>query len=369
MSQNSADKVFAKPIVGPGTFAVDIVGESHCQDVLERLSGGRQQYGVMKETIATLVSEPKNPRDPNAVRVEISGQKVGYLDKDRAAKIRHKLQRLGFDHLRAPCHAMIVGGAGSHGRFGVKLDIYTKKQKASEPASDLAENEFAFAPMLPSESLVEKRVAPGTEVRFWHPEGSDRILVFPADGTAGPQNLGLVPKKYFAAILQELERERPIPARLVDTPSGQLAVQGRFLTEEEAAQREADIQAAKEEWARRRNERLRKPYRPKKPVRFQRRMEKNSLKKGERLEILDLPSSEQVAAMSNAPAIRFRSLSSGDEFAVGNDLAFQEKVLRLTHTYDEFDVKVVGRETPRNSYWTYYAIEITPRQSDGAPDS
>ena len=56
-----------------------IVGMSY------RLKDGFDAYGFMKDlpvgTIATLVREPNNAHDPNAVKVVIEGQHVGYVPK------------------------------------------------------------------------------------------------------------------------------------------------------------------------------------------------------------------------------------------------------------------------------------------------
>ena len=63
------------------TRIVDVVGESHYQDALEEICGGRTKYDVYKRVKATLIPEDDNPVDPLAVRVEIEGRTVGYLNK------------------------------------------------------------------------------------------------------------------------------------------------------------------------------------------------------------------------------------------------------------------------------------------------
>src|SRR4051812_31164097 len=56
-----------------------IVGESNYQDALSRLCGGYTRDGHQLHTRASLVPEPSNPYDKNAIRVDIDAQTVGYL--------------------------------------------------------------------------------------------------------------------------------------------------------------------------------------------------------------------------------------------------------------------------------------------------
>jgi len=64
---------------GGGRFNLEIVGESHYQDALERVCGGRTGQSQDLIVSAVLVLDDNNRYDPNAVRVEIRGLTVGYL--------------------------------------------------------------------------------------------------------------------------------------------------------------------------------------------------------------------------------------------------------------------------------------------------
>jgi hypothetical protein len=67
--------------------AVNVAGESHYQDALETVAGGRTCFGVRIPLItAQLVREPANPYDPNAVRVEADGRELGYVAKEEAPR-------------------------------------------------------------------------------------------------------------------------------------------------------------------------------------------------------------------------------------------------------------------------------------------
>jgi hypothetical protein len=79
---------------------------------------------------AILRSEPTNPHDGNAIAVEISGLKVGYLDRHTAAKLTNQCKRLGFDRIEATCKAKLAGYR-SHGDQAAKVNVmldYDTKQ-------------------------------------------------------------------------------------------------------------------------------------------------------------------------------------------------------------------------------------------------
>lgn len=116
-----------KHLEGDGSYDFDIVGESHYQDALERIVGGRTDESVEFECLASLTCEDDNPYDSNAVAVYINGQKVGHLARPVAVGFRDIQRRHGWVGQIVTADAMIVGGwdRGHRGKgdFGVKLDI------------------------------------------------------------------------------------------------------------------------------------------------------------------------------------------------------------------------------------------------------
>ena len=112
---------------GDGDFEFDVVGEASYQDALDRITGGKTDAGHEHECLATLIREPHNPHDSNAIAVFIEGRKVGYIARREASAISEMMDRNGFDRFTAD--AMIVGGwdRGSRGQahYGVKLDLPT----------------------------------------------------------------------------------------------------------------------------------------------------------------------------------------------------------------------------------------------------
>lgn len=113
-------------LAGDGAYRVEVVGESHYQDALEAICGGRTEYGARLACTAILVPEPTNPYDPNATRVEIAGRMVGYLPRLDAVGYRDGLQLARIPSGPLVCRAVILGGwkrRGSSGQFGVMLDM------------------------------------------------------------------------------------------------------------------------------------------------------------------------------------------------------------------------------------------------------
>ncbi|MDE2465490.1 MAG: hypothetical protein KGO02_17520 [Alphaproteobacteria bacterium] len=116
-------------LAGPGTFEVEVVGESHYQKALEKLCGGRTEDSAEKKCQATLVLEDSNPYDSNAVRIDVDGATVGYLPRDTAKVYRQRLKEAGHPQLLGTCDAVIRGGwdrgNGDKGSFGIRLDLPT----------------------------------------------------------------------------------------------------------------------------------------------------------------------------------------------------------------------------------------------------
>lgn len=101
----------------PGGNAVEVVGESFHAAALSGLvdDGLRTQW-------ASLIPEPQNPYDPNAVGVWIGGVQVGHLSREVAivfGPVALRIRELGCE---ARCSATI---GGSRGIYGVMLDLGT----------------------------------------------------------------------------------------------------------------------------------------------------------------------------------------------------------------------------------------------------
>src|SRR5690606_10267292 len=106
---------------GPGTFAVEVVGVSQYQRVI-------QCAGEPAEIVtATLVLEGDNPHNDQAVAVTIEGERAGYLSRAKARAYRADLAAAGAADAVVRCKAKIVGGFetrdGARAHLGLKLDL------------------------------------------------------------------------------------------------------------------------------------------------------------------------------------------------------------------------------------------------------
>jgi hypothetical protein len=109
--------------LAPGRgWTTPVVGESHFQPNIERQyrSKGGTEHDL--KVLAVLAPDDGNAFGANAVRVEISGDPVGFLSRELAQEYRGVL-----GSAKSQCGAKIVGGFvlndGSSAYFGVKLNV------------------------------------------------------------------------------------------------------------------------------------------------------------------------------------------------------------------------------------------------------
>jgi hypothetical protein len=100
--------------------AVRVVGTSFHQDELEVIAGGRNFAGTRRRLLTvTLIREPDNPYDENAVRVDAAGVPVGHLSREDAPQFHSIIQHA------ATCRAELVGGwdqgRGDRGSIGIEI--------------------------------------------------------------------------------------------------------------------------------------------------------------------------------------------------------------------------------------------------------
>lgn len=123
----------ARPTPLRGNRLINVAGESHYQDALRSLTGGAAGEPVRRELEASLVPEPENRFDPNAVRVEIGGKLVGYLPREEAAAYGPTLATLERRGRRAACEALVSGRGGANAMIGVFLRM---PEPESGPGAD-----------------------------------------------------------------------------------------------------------------------------------------------------------------------------------------------------------------------------------------
>lgn len=107
----------------PEGWSQEVVGESHYQAALLDLTGRRVakswEDGIAVR--ASLVPEPENPYDRNAVVITVSGRPVGYLPRAEAAKYQPSLLKLWHRGQLGSCAGTIVGGGAKS--YGIWLRI------------------------------------------------------------------------------------------------------------------------------------------------------------------------------------------------------------------------------------------------------
>jgi hypothetical protein len=109
-------------ILYDGSEDLEVVGESHYQDVLTEfvsLLGADVRAGVSLEHYVLLVAEPGNPYDRSAVSVWLNGRKVGYLGRDDAAQIQPGVIRLHNGHGPVALHCKVIGGGPRRDGIGM----------------------------------------------------------------------------------------------------------------------------------------------------------------------------------------------------------------------------------------------------------
>jgi hypothetical protein len=114
------------PTILSGGETLEVVGESHRQEILWQIVGGRRIEPVRHDVCAILRPEPANIHDTNAVMVLVENELVGYLSRHDAALYGPGLIRL-MTQMSAPVglFGVIVGGgerADGLGFLGVFLD-------------------------------------------------------------------------------------------------------------------------------------------------------------------------------------------------------------------------------------------------------
>ena len=148
-----------------GNETLEVVGESHYQEELWRIVGGRRTQGIRHGIVALLVPDPENQHDPDAVQIRIEGSLVGFLSREDAEEYRPGLLRLmdrSTNRLVALQGVVVGGGERTDGRglLGVFLDhnpedfgIESRRSKTSgfrtgfseAMATDLADDSYDFS--------------------------------------------------------------------------------------------------------------------------------------------------------------------------------------------------------------------------------
>jgi len=288
----SKDSKNALNLTGPGTFSCEIMGESHYQDNLEDICGGRTEEGANIITQAALVLDDDNPYDSKAVRVDIGSRTVGHLTKTHARDYRRNLMKAGHPRVQAICKARIVGGwdrgGGNAGYFGVKLDL---PHDYLEPKSDNIEvrkNEFGSTLLTfdidkPNRSELSKCHV-NDPVNLWMPpNGEKRIVIFARGSIGGSGRIGFVPPKCFKQIAERIRDGLQVDAEIVKLTNKKCRIKCKLLSKSEI---ESETKVVGEKL----RAELTRKYRPKKGFTFKIELPKtHKLQEGQPLYLAERP--------------------------------------------------------------------------------
>lgn len=115
-------------IVGPGSYSIDVAGESFYPESFATLCGPRSSDGTVLHVRARLHLQDDNPHDKHAVQITIDGHPVGHLSRVNARAFRRTVRYGELSIYESfECAALICGGwdrgFGDRGNFGVRLDL------------------------------------------------------------------------------------------------------------------------------------------------------------------------------------------------------------------------------------------------------
>ena len=93
-------------------YPLQVVGEASYRNNIDNLFGYvDEDEGVNDDDFAAyLILEDNNPYDPQAVRIEIAENKVGYLSRTNTRLYRQRLAEFGKPVVIGSCLASIRGG-------------------------------------------------------------------------------------------------------------------------------------------------------------------------------------------------------------------------------------------------------------------
>jgi collagen type III alpha len=117
-----------------GDDLVSVVGTSHYQPALTEISGRIGDEEIRFETRATLVPEPDNPHDANAIAVHVTNRLVGYLSREENPRWQEIVKVLTEHGHVAAAEAMIAGRGpgGGTSNLGVFLRLPTPTEARAQ---------------------------------------------------------------------------------------------------------------------------------------------------------------------------------------------------------------------------------------------
>lgn len=343
--------IYREKLAAPGTFEVKVKGTSAYQDALLRISGRKEFQGKKLACVACLISEPTNPHDRNAIRVEIERLRVGYLSRHLAAFFGEWLRMNGYTTMESPCDAMIIGGwevdefetFGTYGEgaFGVRLDIASP---GSSEVEECTASQFTFAPMLQNsitdnvivsdEEAFDLRI--GDPVTLWQGENDPSFIsIFARGSLAGVGRIGYVPPQYYKILADQMRNELPIESRISHIEGGQCFIRCRLVSSDE-------VEFLRLEEMEKCKAALSKPYSPVKPIcAVVTPLDSSSsgLNRGDRLTIVRKPTIQEFLEGNREPNLIFEGVGGSGLYQC-DDKEVKKKIIRIGDLIALYQAKV-----------------------------
>lgn len=207
-------------------FPIHAVGASSYTSEIASLARNPAGTNALVFCTATLVPESTNIYDPNAVMVQIEGQKVAYLPREYAKRFRTYFDVVGLPLQPTTCDATISNGLRTedkHYSYSIELDIAPEPPRLTAmlptyTAVVRRDTAPEFAKQEDGRYLVAVRLGPGVledmrdSVESWTTEHWTVINYY----LPNRQGIGLghklfeIPKAKYAAMFGEFEPDASI---------------------------------------------------------------------------------------------------------------------------------------------------------------
>lgn len=180
-----------------GSYEQEVVGESYYTESFDRLADWRQGADSVLLTMATLIPDPENKYDSNAIKVVVEGVHIGHIDRNSAFQYKDRVldnpdiydPPLTTANIRIK--RLLFGEKTVYSAaLDLKLECPPSDQnkeprRISKPVAlpyltpyAYVQNGFLIILCHDQEKYTLSRAKPGDDLDVWKPEGSDKIFIY-----------------------------------------------------------------------------------------------------------------------------------------------------------------------------------------------
>jgi len=352
---------------GSGTFSTQVVGESHYQENLEKISGGHTEDGVELTTTAELIHADDNPYDKEAIRVQISGMPVGHLSRSDARHFRDRMRSDGYAGVIAKCAAKIRGGwnrgGGDIGHFGVTLDMPDEFVKSLSSNAQISDNlaqtietdTFVFElDKVEAAELSQCRI--GDPVNLWvRKDDPSKIYVFRRGSVGGTGRIGFIPSQYSQLIASHIDRGMKCETEIVGLGGRKCEIKYRLISKEETESRILQqAEALRHE--------LTKKYSPTKPIELVLNVESDAMpRNGDKLGVV-FDELDKYVRSPHEWQIRFVDQNGNTVGVKSDEKGVMQRILKAHFNSFLFDIEVLSTKEKHNWYANPIRLVLKPNK-------